>query len=252
MKPIYTTIPVMLIKYALVNRKVNHLMLFVYFKYIASGHIKYDNDNVKAWATDINMSERWVKDALKWMVRNKWITVNSKKRSYRIISYKQLCEKLKINSMSATIYEPDDFSEFKEFCCAVVITYYIKLKNYMDKKKSQSVSSLTDTSSSWYFYSRGFCAMPITYLAKCLGVCNSTANKFKKCAINSRLIDVKKHFRPLYGSNGKRLGIEHLNYVKMTYPSKAGRIRTNGKYLSLVEADIMKSEIYTKRKRNKH
>lgn len=252
MKPIYTTIPVMLIKYALVNRKVNHLMLFVYFKYIASGHIKYNNDNIKVWATDINMSERWVKDALKWMLKNRWITVNSKRKSYRIISYKQLCEKLKINSTSATIYEPDDFSEFKEFCCAVVITYFIKLKNYMDKKKSQSVSSLTDTSSSWYFYSKGFCSMPISYLAKCIGVSNSTANNFKQYAINSGFIDVRKHFKPLYGSDGERLGIEHLTYAKKAYPSKSGRIRTNGKYLSLVEADIMKSEIYTKRKRNKH
>ena len=50
MKPICTTIPVMLIKYALVNRKVNHLMLFVYFKHIASGHIKYNNENIKAWS----------------------------------------------------------------------------------------------------------------------------------------------------------------------------------------------------------
>jgi len=251
MKPICTSIPVMLIKYALVNRKVNHLMLFIYFKYIASGHIKYNNDNIKAWATDINMSERWVKDALKWMIRNKWITVNRKKKCYRIISYKQLCNKLKISSISATIYEPDDFSGFKDFCCAVVITYFLKLKNYTDKKKSQSVSSLTDTSSSWYFYSKGFCAMPITYLAKCLGVSDSTANKYKKCAVKSKLLEVRKHFRVLIDKKGNKIAVEHLPFIKATHPNIAGRLRTNGKYISIVEADIMKSEVYTKRKRYK-
>jgi hypothetical protein len=242
----------MLIKYALVNRKVNHLMLFIYFKHIASGHIKYSNDNIKTWANDINMSERWVRDALKWMVRNKWITVNQKKKSYRIISYKQLCKQLEITSISAIIYEQDDFSEFKNVCCAAVITHYLKFKKYMDKKKNQSVSSLTDTSSSWYFYSKGFCAMPISYLARCLGVSNSTANKFKKCAIKSNLIDVRKNFRKLFDGNGNMLTIEHLPYLKEACPNMAGRLRTNGKYLSIVEADIIKSEIFTKRKRYKY
>lgn len=252
MKPIYTTIPVMLIKYALINRKVNHLMLFIYLKYIASGHIKYNNDNIKAWATDINMSERWVKDALKWMVTNKWITVNRKKKSYRIISYKQLCKQLEITSISATIYQPDDFSGFKNFCCAVVITHFLKLKNYMDKKKNQSVSSLTDTSSNWYFYSKGFCAMPISYLAKCLGVSNAAADKYKKCAVKSNFLEVRKHFKTLTDSYGNKLTIEHLPSLKAVYPHLAGRFRINGKYVSIVEADIMKSEIFTKRKRYKY
>lgn len=252
MKPIYTSIPIMLIKYALVNRKVNHLMLFIYFKHIASGHIKYNNDNIKAWATDIDMSERWVRDALKWMVKNKWITVNREKKSYRIISYKQLCKQLGITSISAIIYEPDDFSGFRNFCCAVVITHFLKLKNYMDKKKSQSVSSLIDTSSSWYFYSRGFCAMPISYLAKCLGVSKPTADNYKKCAIKSKLLEVRKHFRILIDGEGNKITTEHLPSLKAVYRNMAGRLRTNGRYVSIVEADIMKSEIFTKRKRYKY
>jgi len=242
----------MLIKYALVNRKVNHLMLFIYFKHIASGHIKYNNDNIKAWSTDINMSERWTKDALKWMVRKKWITVNSKKETYRIISYNQLCKQLKIHSLSATIYEPHDFSGFKDFSCAVIITYYLKFKNFRDKKKNQSVSSLIDTSSSWYFYSKGFCAMPISYLAKCLGVSNSTANKYKKCAVKSNFLEVRRHFRTLLDGKGNKLTIEHLPFIKAARPDMAGRLRTNGKYINIVEADIMKSEIHTKRKRYKY
>lgn len=252
MKPIYTSIPIMLIKHALVNRKVNHLMLFVYFKYIASGHVKYSNENIKAWSTDIGMSERWVKDAIKWMIGNKWITVNSKKGSYRIISYKQLCKKLKINSTAAIIYELDDFYGFKNFCCAAVITYFLKLKSYMDKKKNQSVSSLTDPNSSWYFYSKEFCAMPISYLAKCLGVSNSAACKYKKCAIQSNLIIARKHFRNLVDENGNKWTIEHLESYKTAHPNIAGRIRTNGKYITIVEADIMKSEMNTKRKRYKY
>ena len=92
--------------------------------------------------------------------------------------------------------------------------------------------------------------MPISYLAKYLGVSNSTANKFKKCAIKTGSIEVKRS-HPIIFINGKKLGIEHLQFYKSTFPKIAGRLRTDGKYLRIVEADIMKSEIITKRKRYK-
>lgn len=242
----------MLCSYALVNRKVNHLKLYIYFKQIASGHVKYSNDNIKAWANDINLSERWVRDALRWMIQNGWITVNTKRNSYRVVSYEQLCRKLDINSKSAAIYEQDDFSKFKEFCCAVVITYCLKYKVFSDKKNNQPVSSLTDPSMSWYFFSKGYYTLPINYLAKFLGVSSSTANNFKKCAISYNFINVKKHFRPLFGNDGLKLGIEHLHGFKKAFPSIAGRVRSNGSFLSIVDADFIKSEIYTKRKRYKY
>jgi hypothetical protein len=241
----------MLIQYALINRKVNHLMLWIYFKHIASGHLVYSSQNLKAWAVDINMSERWVKEAVKWLIKKGWVTVNTKKETYRVISYKQLCNKLKIRSTSAVIYEPDDFSEFKNYCCAVVITYYLKLKILTDKK-NQSVSNLDDSSMSWHFYSKGFHAMPTSYIAKCLDLSNSTANNYKKCAISTGKLQVKKHLRPIIDSLGKKLGKEHLNSYKATFPNMAGRVRTDGKYLKIVDSDLMKSEIKTKRKRYKH
>ncbi len=252
MRAIYTSIPTLLCKYALTNRKVNHLKLYVYFKQIASGHVKYSNDNIKSWANDINLSERWVKDALRWMIQNGWITVNTKRNSYRVVSYEQLCRKLEINSKSAAIYELEDFSKFKEFCCAVVITYCLKYKIFLDKKKNQSVSSLTDPSMSWYFYSKGYYALPINYLGKFLEVSSSTANNFKQLAIRCNFISVKKHFKPLLGSDGSKLGVEHLQSFKKTFPRIAGRVRSNGSFLSIVDADIIKSEVYTKRKRYKY
>lgn len=240
----------MLTRYALVNRKYNHLKLYIYFKYISDGYVFYNNENIKAWATDIGMSERWIKSTLKWLIKHKWITVNSKRKCYRIISYKELCSKLNIQPHSSAIYELDDFNNFKNYCCAVVITYYIKTKSLIDKK-NQSESILADSNMNWHFYTKDFREMPISYLAKCLGVSNSTANNFKKSALQLKLISVKKN-HPFIIHNGQRLSIEHLKYYKSAFPNIAGRIRTNGKYLRIVESDLIKSEVLIKRKRYKY
>ena len=191
MKPIYTTIPIKLCEYALVNRKVNHLMLFIYLKHISSGHVSYSNENIRLWAIDINKSEKWVKSALKWLIKNGWITVNSKRQSYRVVSYKQLFKKLQLKSLTAVVFEPNDFSELKSFCCAVVIAYSLFIKRLRDKKR-QSVSIMDDTSKSCYFHQKGFIEMPLSYLAKDIGVSVSTANNYKRIAKGAKLLIVKR------------------------------------------------------------
>jgi len=251
MKPIYTSIPVGLCKYALHNRKTNHLKLYIYLKYVSSGHVKYSNYNNKVWATDIGKSEKWIRNALKWLITNKWITINSKRKSYRIIGYKQLQVRLGIKSLSAAIYEPDDFDKIRDFCCAVVITYQIRIKQLI-KKNRRSVSNLEDTSMNRNFFNKGFYEMPLSYLAKSLGVSNTTANNYKQCAKESGYLTVKGQRRTLVDSKGRSLTIEHLSCIMATYPEKAGRLRIYKNSIKIIEADIIKSEIVFKRKRYKH
>ena len=94
MKATYTSIPVDLCQYALINNRVNHLKLFLYLKTTSSGHISMKNYNLySAWASDLELSERTIRNLFKWLIKNKWLTVNSKRVSYRIISYKQLNRK---------------------------------------------------------------------------------------------------------------------------------------------------------------
>jgi hypothetical protein len=251
MKPIYTTIPVMLCQYALVHRKGNHLLLYIYLKQISNGYISYNPNQLDAWATDIGKSKRWVQGALKWLIKNKWITVNNKRQVYKISSYKELCYKLNVLPYSAVIFEDDDYTSFRNFCCAVVIIYYLKLKIRTDKK-NQSVSNLVDPIvKNWDFYSKGFHPMPISYIAKRLGVSNSTANKLKQSAIKSGLVICKSNIPFMQNVFGEKLGIEHLPSLKKSCPEISGRLRTNGKYIKIVESDILMALIKTKRKRYK-
>jgi hypothetical protein len=222
----------------------------VYFKQISSGHIKYETTGASAWSSDICMSERWTRDAVRWMIKKRWITVNTKKKYYRIISYKQLCRKLELEPLASVLFENDDYEGFRQFLSATVITDCLKIKKLTDRK-NQSVSRMADTNMNWHFYSKGFHSLPIAYIAKRLGICNSRANKIKKWAIESKTVFVKKNTPFLKDSKGRKIGVEHLHALKVSDPIRAGRLRTNGKYIKIVEADLLQSVVETKKKRYK-
>lgn len=223
----------------------------MYFKQISSGHVKYETTGVSAWSSDIEMSEKWTRGAVKWLIKKRWITVNTKKKYYRIISYKQLCKKLKLEPLAAVLFENDDYTDFKQFLSATLITDCLKIKKLMNRK-NQSVSRMADTNMNWHFYSKDFHPLAISYIAKRLGICNSRANKIKKWAIESKMVFVKKNIPFLINSQGKKIGIEHLQAIKLSSPLIAGRLRTNGKYIKIVESDLLQSFIITRKKHYKH
>ncbi|WP_029209567.1 hypothetical protein [Aquimarina agarilytica] len=249
MKPIYTTIPIMLCKYALVNRRVNHLALYIYLKHNSSGYIQYSGEAYKKWAEDLKMSERWTRDAIKWLIEKGWITVNNKRKSYRITSYKNLHKKLNLVTKSAVIYELNNFISLREFCCAALITYYMKVKRFSEKKR-RSVSKIGDANTNHYFYPKGFYAIPISYIAKCLGVSNSTANKYKKCAEKSGLLEVRNTSKYFIDNIKADITYKDISFIKKTFPYLAGRLRLNkNKHVVVVETDIIRSVIIGKKKR---
>ena len=222
-------------------------MLFVYLKHISSGHLRFDTSLYKGWATDLNISERTVRNCITWLIKNKWITVNNKRKSLRIIQYSQLCRKLDLSRKLSCIYEPEDFSKFINFCCAVVITYYLNSKYWMDRKR-RSVFKMGNTSTNRNSYSNSFKTLPIRYLAKCLDVCNATANNYKKMAVEANFLTVKNQVNIITDVNGVKLSKELITVFKHEEKSVTGRLRLGKKYLKFVEADLIKSDIILKRK----
>ncbi|MBT0572676.1 hypothetical protein PG294_09445 [Riemerella anatipestifer] len=208
MKPIYTTIPVDLCEYALVSRKINHLLLFVYLKHISSGHVRFDTSLYKYWATDLGVSEKTIRSCIKWLIKKKWITVNNKRNTLRIISYGQLKRKLRLKGKSAIIYEPDDFSGFSKFCCGVAVTKIFRLIRWMNRKRSVSKMAYTSTSRSKS--SKGFQPIPLKRLAKSLKVSNSTANNYKKKAKEAGFIETKRQVTTLTDTNDDKILKENL------------------------------------------
>lgn len=247
MKPIYSSIPVELCIYGLINSKVNHIKLLVYLKHIASGHVKQDTSLYKFWASDLGVSERWIREAISWMIKEKWITVNGKMKSLRVVSYYQICRQLKFTCNLSAKFDGSDFEEFKNFCCAVALTFFLRRKNYIDKNR-RPVSKMADTRKSRNRNLKGYIELPIRYFATCLGVSVSTANNFKISARNSGMVSVKRQIVTITDFEGKCLQKNVSSVFFKSDKGFAGRLRIGKKYLKCVESDLIKSNIVCTKK----
>jgi hypothetical protein len=252
MKSVYTTIPAVLCEYAVVNRKISHLKLYVYLKHISSGHIRFESRLYAVWATDLQVSTRTVTNGIEWLKKNKWITVNNKSCSLRIIGYGQLCRKLKLNNSKAVKYDEDDFSKFRGFCCGAIITYYMRRKIFSDRKSKWPGPQMDGSSTSHSRGPKGYYNLPVRYLSKCLGVSAATANKYKLAAIEAGYIIIKRNIKALCDNSGKKITKENFVCFAAYDSSLCGRLRQGKKYLKAIQADFIHSGIQMKSKRNKH
>jgi predicted regulator of amino acid metabolism with ACT domain len=251
MKRAYTTIPVELCAYALLNQKVNPIRLYAYLKLHASGHLRYERDifeHIKDWAEDLSIHKKTVQTCLQWLIDNKLVTINSNLKSIRIIGYEQLHRKFKFENKSAVVLEEKGYLHFKAFCCAAVIIYYRNKKRWLDcrsaSKKGGARKNLKQSN-------RGFYPLPCEYLAKCLNVSKTTAFNYKVAAATQNFIEKKKNIVPVFNNVGDKMPREIYSVLERMDSDiiTIGRFRKGKKFLRKVDSDLIGSNIIIKTKK---
>ncbi|MFP5437250.1 MAG: hypothetical protein ACLGH8_05665 [Bacteroidia bacterium] len=246
----YTNIPVSLCEFALVNRKINQLKLYVYLKLNSDGYIEFNHQRLAIWAYELGISIRTAKTAIEWLINNKWLTVNGKRNSLHIISYKNLGRKLHLQFGTGVILDITnqiDYKHFKSFCCASVITFYLNKKRYFNKQSAIN-KGIAKTNCKRI---NGFYPMANSYLAKCINVSTTTAYRIKKDAEVSGFITTKSEFSHIETKSGRK--VDKYSYETIWYSIvKEGlpnRLRRGKKYLLQVESDLIRSVLKLKAKR---
>ncbi|MDQ0592176.1 DNA-binding transcriptional regulator YhcF (GntR family) [Chryseobacterium ginsenosidimutans] len=243
----YTNIPASLCEYALVNQKINQLKLYIYLKLNCSGEIRYDEKSYSKWAKELEVSSKTIKNSLSWLKNNKWVTVNSKKDTLRIISYKKLANKLCLKFKSGYLFEPTHYKYFKAMCCGVVITFYMNKKRYFNRQSGNIKGFAISKNCK---RNKGFFPMPNNYLAKCIGVSLATAYRYKTEAEQRNFIDTKSQTTYILNKDNKKIASD--NYYAYVFANKIegnpNTIRKTKKYLKQVEADLIRSYIVLKKK----
>lgn len=205
---------------------------------------------MKKCSETIGVNIKTVKSSLQWLVRNKWVTVNSKRQVLNVISYNRLKNKLKIKlqkGMEVELDSREDYKHFEALCCGIVITHYLKGKHYFDRqserKKERSRTNCNKM--------KGFHPMPNAYLASCLNVSISTAYRIKQKAEKAGCIETKSNTVFLEEKDGSRVGIEHYEFIRSTTLKEgcSDRFRKGQKYIKFVSADLIRSSLHLKRKR---
>lgn len=244
MKGAYTTIPIGLIKVAVVNRKLNHLKIYVFLKCISSGHLSVKANSYKIWAKEIGISEKTLKTCLDWMLKNRWLSFNSKIQSLRVVSYRQLKQKYKKYFHTAIKFDRSNFIDFRGFCAAALIGFYRNSKRFLDKKNKVSGTNNGVPRKNTYALPKNYYDFPVRFFAKCLGVSVTTAENLKKEAQKFGFISIIKNCFYLEDSDGNKVSTEFMKYWghnKKYYIKSARGILVKG-------ADLIKINVHLKRK----
>lgn len=243
----YTNIPATLCQYALVNKKINELKLFIYLKINSDGEIFYNRYSHSKWARELDISSKTVKSSLSWLIKSKWITVNGIKGTLKIISYKKLSKKLNLKFKSGYLFEPLNYKYFRAMCCGVVITYYMGKKRYFNRQSGNIKGFATLKNCK---RNNGFSPMPNNYLAKCLNVSLATAYRYKREAETGGFIETRPNFNYIEDEDGKRISSEYydLFIIVNEFNELPNIIRKTKRSLKKVEPDLIHSNILLKRK----
>ncbi len=243
----YTNIPATLCEYALVNRKVNQLKLYIFLKINSNGEVGFNDRCYNEWARAISVSSKTIKNSLVWLIKNKWITVNSKRKTIKIISYRNLARKLNLKFKNGYLFEPTDYKYFKGMCCGVVITFYMNRKRYFNRQ-SGNIKGFAKSKNCKK--NDGFTPMPNNYLANSICVSLATAYRYKVEAENGGFIETKSNLMYILDVKGKRISSE--NYytfiIAANQESQPNIIRNHKKHLMKVDADLIRSYIVLKKK----
>ena len=207
----------------------------------------YNSSSYSKWAKDLCISSKTVKSSLQWLIKNRWVTVNSKRGSLRIISYKKLAWKLDLKFQTGFLFEPDNYQYFKAMCCGVVLTFYLNRKRYFNRRSVNIKGFANSTNRRKY---SGFYPMPNEYLAQCLGVSITTAYRYKTEAERGNFIETKSNFSHVLNADNEKITSDNyfafiLNNQTFGLPNT---IRKGKKYLKEVEADLIHSNITLKKK----
>lgn len=239
----YLCIPVELLTFALRNKKVNQVRLFVCLKSLyPSGRFKFDEENIKAICKLLHCHTKSFNANFQWLAspNRKWVTFN--KDYCQIKGFKKILIKINYSSRKCAIYYPNsNFINFRAFAYGSVITYYMKLKRKMERRpgmyKERAVKRRHPFSVSY--------TLPNLYLAKCLGISKSCAINYKKIAEDSGYINVRKRFHDFNGLP------DHFKLLKKyTDESIAKKLRNLNGIIAIQLPDEITSAIIIKKKHN--
>jgi len=187
-------IPVTLINYALSNKIVNQFKVYIYLKSICSGHFRVHGDFVSNACLDLDIQDRRTfSKNLRWLLNNRWVTLNSKTGSYRIVSYDRLCYRLKIKGFTNVAFCRDYFKSFRPFLYAASMTTQVRIKNRSIRQPVWKEGRTRKSMSTGEKLEK-IDTLPVRYMGKVLDLDYSTISLYKKAACEVGYISCHHHY----------------------------------------------------------
>jgi hypothetical protein len=211
-------LPITIPAYVLTHKVVNQLKLYLYLKWVCSGHFKVKEGTVNTacefleWKTPKTFNKN-----LLWLIKNKWVAYNSTTSSIRVKSFARLCYKLDITTKTGVIFEQEDFKTFRPFIYAAVITWSIRKRNWFNQrqpelKKGGSSKSVPDPKAK-----QSIQTLPNRYLAKILELDHSTISRYRSAAAEAGYITLLHQYEDI------ELPPTYLSALRSSIPEESNK-----------------------------
>lgn len=244
----FLNIPVSVCYHGLHKNCIDELQLFCWLKTQCSGHFKLNNQLLFAGITQLGITRQTFNKRLKWLIKNRWIGINTKTGSHHINSFKVIHRRTMIQSKKGVLWDDYDFRNFREFVFAAILFDLAKKKRYYDfknlKEKGRpvvNVGIIKGCSSK----SRDLPSfpLPLSYAAKKLNKIPVAMARMKDAAKCAQFIQVKPVFSKL------KMKITEFQTMRLFHPDGHKFVIHKGKPYEQLP-DLITFLITIRRKRN--
>ena len=236
-------VPIDLCFYAVQNRCIRMVQVYVHLKSISSGKVRLDNSELKKIVKELGIrSTKTLKKWLEELITLNWVGHNRKSGVYFIRGFENIRA---INEFDRTISAVfnNPITQFRPFVVGAVIGYlahYQFRKKEFVRKRRRTNQNSND--------SKRYQPVATIALAKILGVSLRTAHQYKQLAFKAGFIDLKKNF--------EAAGSFKVNEVdllrKYSHSKEANAVRVVGNNLVKFKPDLIASNIrFKQRKKSK-
>lgn len=240
----YLLVPVDLMLFAMLKRLAPEIRLFLYFKFVASGHLTYSNSLLQMASKELGISDRTVRRHLNTLLRLKFLTYNNRSKSLRTVSFLSLAKRNGFTSQYGVIMNKKHLHDFRLFAFSTCIGHELKkFKRVVMSQRSPELIKGRSSRRSEPAQTPSL-SIPVTVISRKLNISPSAASSYKNASAKLGLLSVKKNYNPL------KIPSDHIPYFKHFVPEEAKKVRMiKGEYF-IQEADHLISNLKFKRRRN--
>ena len=197
---------------------------------------------------ELSINRQTFNNRLKWLLKNKWIGLNSKTGNYHLNSFKVMHRRTKLSTLTGIIWDDYDFQKFNAFVYTAIFTTIARKKFWIEKRKVKeqgrkplSVGVIKGRSREC----RGFRAysLPLGYLAKAIGISVQKVSRMKMEAKSKGFIEVKHQLNEIVIEPG-----QISNYRKSVDQAQKAVVINNKLFEQM--PDLITPFVVAKKRRN--
>lgn len=206
-------VPINLIFYAVQNKLIPHLKLYLYLKCNSDGIVKDEQANWNNVARVLMVTDKTVRTHLKRLCNLNWIGVLKPSNLCLVRSFDKVCRRLNLYSRPSIIFCTDYFNSFEGFIGGAIFTHFYQASKKTSQRRVVAILGTTKVPA------RGsFLGYPVSIygVAKCLKISVSKTYRLKASAIKQGFIQATSDFERLPFKPHYLKTVHKVNYPRAT------------------------------------